>query len=62
MRHALSFLPAAPGKVGAQPEGLLATLARLVAERDTSLRSAALGGLEVAYAFEGEGAWGVACT
>ena len=47
------------GKVGAAPEGLLATLTRLVSEKDNALRVAALGALEVAYAIEGEGGWPV---
>lgn len=37
------------------PDGLLLVLARLVMERDNALRSAALGAIEVAYAFEGDG-------
>lgn len=44
-------------KIGSVPDSVLISLAKLVAERDQSLRSAALGCFEVVYAIEADGLW-----
>uniref|UniRef100_A0A7S0RW58 TOG domain-containing protein n=1 Tax=Chlamydomonas leiostraca TaxID=1034604 RepID=A0A7S0RW58_9CHLO len=44
-------------KIGNAPDSILISLAKLVSERDQSLRSAALGCFEVVYAFEADGLW-----